>query len=137
MCILPIVREGHGGTQDAVRWSFSTKHEFCNMTDPTEQLIMVLDLSANRKVKARVSERVNAGLCLGDAEDGKQCDCAARTRGLCERHHYKWRNRRLRMGATKAAIYDSKLIRAGRLLSPGGAKEYRSKSVYDRLAKEA
>jgi hypothetical protein len=107
------------------------------MNDPREQLVMILDLSANKKVKERVSERVNAGLCLGELDDGTQCECKARTRGLCERCHYKWRQLRLRMDGTKAALFDSKLIRGGRLLSANGAKEYRRKSVFDRVAKEA
>lgn len=98
---------------------------------------MILEMSANRKTKERVSERVNAGLCLGEKADGSQCDCKARTRGLCEQCHYKWRQLRLRMPETKAAVFDSKLIRAGRLLSAGGAKEYKRKSVFDRVAKEA
>jgi hypothetical protein len=107
------------------------------MLDPREQLIMVLDLRANNKVKSRVSERVNAGLCLGQTDAGEQCECQARTRGLCNKCHYKWRMLRLRMNGSDAAVFDSKLIRAGRLLSVNGAKSYRTKSVFDRTAKEA
>jgi hypothetical protein len=109
----------------------------CKMLDPREQLIMVLDLRANNKVRARVSERVNAGLCLGQNDLGEQCECEARTRGLCNKCHYKWRMLRLRMNGSDAAVFDSKLIRAGRLLSVNGAKSYRTKSVFDRTAKEA
>ena len=75
-------------------------------------------------------------LCLGENADGTQCECVARTRGLCERCHYKWRQLRLRMDGSKAAVFDSKLIRAGRLLSANGAKEYKRNSVFDRVAKE-
>ena len=99
-----------------------------------EQLIMVLDLSASSKVKKLVSERVNAGLCLGETTDGKNCECKARTRGLCEKCHYRWRMARLRMNESDAAVYDSKLIRLGRLLSANGAKQYKNKSVFKRLA---
>jgi hypothetical protein len=106
------------------------------MNGPREQLIMILDLSAKRKTKTRVAERVNAGLCLGEKSDGTQCECVARTRGLCERCHYAWRQLRLRMDPSKAAVFDSKLIRAGRLLSANGAREYKRNSVFDRVAKE-
>lgn len=104
------------------------------MSVSREQLIMVLDLSASSKVKKLVSERVNAGLCLGETTEGKPCECKARTRGLCEKCHYRWRMARLRMNESNAAVYDSKLIRLGRLLSVNGAKQYKNKSVFKRLA---
>lgn len=105
------------------------------MTTAREQLVMVLNLQANNKVKKRVGERVNAGLCLGETVSGKQCDCKGRLiRGLCNTCHYRWRMVRLRMNESDAAIYDSKLIRLGRLLTANGAKEYRNKSVFGRLA---
>ncbi len=107
------------------------------MNEAREQLIMVLDMRASNRVKSRVSDRVIAGKCLGQLEDGSQCECAARTRGLCNKCHYRWRMLRLRMSGSDAAVYDSKLIRTGRLLSAGGAKHYRSKSIYARLANEA
>lgn len=107
------------------------------MLDPKEHLIMVLNLKVSSKVKARVEDRVNAGKCLGQLDDGTQCECEARTRGLCEKCHYKWRMIRLRMEGSKAAVYDSKLIQLGRLLSANGAKAYRNKSVFARIAKDA
>lgn len=120
-------------THEVVQRNASSLHEF--FMDPKEQLIMVLDMRANNKVKAKVAERVNAGLCLGQTDDGKQCECSGRlTRGLCNRCHYRWRMIRMRMSESDAAIYDSKLIRAGRLLSVNGAKQYKNKSVFGRLA---
>jgi hypothetical protein len=107
------------------------------MLDPKEHLIMVLSLKVNSKVKARVAERVNAGKCLGQLDSGEQCECSARTRGLCEKCHYKWRMIRLRMDGSKAAVFDSKLIQLGRLLSANGAKAYRNKSVFAKVAREA
>jgi len=105
------------------------------MSTAREQLVMVLNLQANNKVKKRVGERVNAGLCLGETVSGKQCDCKGRLiRGLCNTCHYRWRMVRMKMNESDAAIYDSKLIRLGRLLSANGAKQYKNKSVFKRLA---
>lgn len=104
------------------------------MSVSREHLVMVLSLSASNKVKKLVGERVNAGLCLGETSEGKPCECKARTRGLCEKCHYRWRMVRLRMNESDAAVYDSKLIRLGRLLSVNGAKHYRNKSVFKRMA---
>lgn len=107
------------------------------MNDSTRQLMMVLDMRASNRVKARVAERVQNGLCLGETDDGNQCECKARTRGLCERCHYRWRMLKLRMSDTDAALFDAKLIRCGRLLSQNGARQYRKKSVFHKLSKEA
>ncbi len=104
------------------------------MSTAREQLIMVLDLRASNKAKSRVSERINSGVCLGENCDGSQCNEPIKARGLCSKCHYKWRAVRMRMSETNAAVYDSKLIRLGRLLSPHGAKEYKNKSAFGRLA---
>lgn len=121
----------------AFQWTFSLIGLLNHMNLARQQLLMVLDMKASNRVKARVEQRIAAGLCLGQHEDGSECSSPARTRGLCNRCHYGWRMRRLRMPATDAAVYDAKLIRAGRLLSPGGIRQYRRKSVFSRLAKDA
>lgn len=112
--------------------------------DSREQLIMVLDCKATNRVKSRVADRIARGVCLGQHDDGTECETATHTptgdrlpatrRGLCSKCAHRWRSLRLQMPASQRAVYDSKLIRAGRLLSERGESEYKKKSVFDRFA---
>lgn len=105
--------------------------------NPTEELILILDLRASRKKNRFVQERVDAGLCLGETPDGKQCQCKAVKRGLCQRCYGEWYSTCLTLGglcSAKAATYTARLIRLGRILGRNGIAYYKRKSIFKRLA---
>jgi hypothetical protein len=104
------------------------------MRDATEELILILDLRASRKKTKFVRERVELGLCLGECEDGKQCERKAAKRGLCERCYATWWGICKSKSDKDAALYTARLIRVGRILSRGDAAHYRRKSIFRRLA---
>ena len=99
-----------------------------------EQLIMVLECRVSNKARARVEQRIADGICVGQREDGSECASKARCRGLCSHCERVWRNTRVRMAEQDAVAYDSRLIRAGRLLKPLETRVYMNKSVYKKLA---
>ncbi len=104
------------------------------MSVSRDALMIILQSKATSRVIARVTERVRAGICIGQHEDKSECTAKARCRGLCPRCEKVWRITRMKMTPEQAAIYDAKLIRCGRLLSPREVKEYTNLSVYRRLA---
>lgn len=102
--------------------------------DSTRELIVVLSLKASSSVRKRVRERVNKNQCLGQMEDGTECDSPVHQRGLCSHCYTAWRNTRLQLSEKDRVVYDSRLIRRGNLLGPNGASEYRTQSVFKRMA---
>jgi hypothetical protein len=103
----------------------------------TEALILILDLRASRKKNRFVQERVDANLCLGETQDGKQCQCKATKRGLCPRCYGLWYSICLSLGGVnsqKAATYTARLIRLGRILGRNSIGFYKRKSIFNRIA---
>ena len=101
-------------------------------------LVVALNLKATNRVVSRVSERVRENICIGLTPSGSECTCKAVKRGLCGKCYGRWWITRLGLGDdTKRAVYDSSLIRSGRLLSRNGAKTYKDRSVFTLAAKSA
>jgi hypothetical protein len=98
------------------------------MNESTEQLIMVLDTTANRKVKTKVEQLIFSGCCLACKET------ASTRRGLCSRCYSQWQRARSGMTRTKAATYDCGLIRRGLLLAAQGCRKLRNVNVFRRAS---
>lgn len=107
------------------------------MDESRKQLILVLNMRKSTKVKNEVQSRIEAGQCLGQDDNGCECSRKPHRRGLCSRCYYQFRSLRLSMAANDAAIFESDLIRLGRLLSDSESRRGHSKSVFARLAKGA
>jgi len=102
--------------------------------DPTEELIMVLDCRAAARVITRVRERVETGLCLGTDSKGCECSKPATKLGLCTSCYYAYRTERAKKTTREAAIYEARLIRAGRVLGRNQARVYKSRSIFRKMA---
>lgn len=100
----------------------------------TEELILILDMRASRRVEIRIIDRVEKRICIGEDENGCECDKPATRLGLCQACYHRFRNVLLKKTKKDQALYRSRLIRAGRLLDAGQARVYRAKSCYRRLA---
>lgn len=107
------------------------------MNDSAKQLILVLNMTKSTKVKNEVQTRIDAGQCLGQDSAGCECKRKPHRRGLCSRCYYRFRTLKLAMKASDAAVYESDLIRLGRLLSDSESRRGNNKSVFARLAKGA
>jgi hypothetical protein len=100
----------------------------------TEELILILDMRASRKAEGRVIDRVEKRICLGEQNNGCECDKPATRLGLCTACYTRYRNELLKKNHKDQALYRSRLIRAGRLLDNGQGRLYRIKSCFRRLA---
>lgn len=104
------------------------------MSEATEQLILILDTRAAKKVQARVAARIAANQCLGQTDEGLECVGVPHRLGICQKCYRKYRDELIRKSPKDAAVYTSRLIRLGRLLDRWGKKFYQRKSIYRRLA---
>ncbi len=105
--------------------------------DAKQQLVLVLNMTKSTKVKNEVQTRIDAGQCLGQDSAGCECDRKPHRRGLCSRCYYRFRSLKLSMRDSEAAVFESDLIRLGRLLSDSESRRGKNKSVFARLARGA
>jgi len=114
------------GARSVFERSFTLDAEAKSMSESRGALIVVLACRTGKKAAAKVAERVGSGKCL-------QCERVPNKRGLCSSCYSRWFRARLGLSLEGRAKFDAELIRLGHLLPPQGAREYREKSIWQRV----
>jgi hypothetical protein len=99
------------------------------MNAATEQLIMVLDLRTPAKVTKKVNECVKNGQCLACSEKRNGL-----RRGLCTKCYTQWKTERTKMSDRQALLFDSRLIRIGKLLAVQTVRKIKSLNIFRKMA---
>jgi hypothetical protein len=93
--------------------------------------IVVMDAKPTPKAKKWILRCVALNVCV--------CGCGKPQlkRGLAQNCYYAWYAQREALGtAEKQAAYDARLIRGGKLLAPGSARQLRRSDVFAKAAAE-
>jgi len=99
------------------------------MNEATEQLIMVLDLRTATKIKKRVNDCVSKDICLACSEKKEKL-----RRGLCTKCYTQWKTERAKMSDRAAVLFDSRLIRCGKLLATQSVRRIKSLNIFRKMA---
>jgi len=87
-------------------------------------------IKRNAATQERVTDSVRSGRCLG-------CDKRAQVRGLCAACDARWRRKaRSLRSAKQRREYIRRLIAEGHLLASNEIRAIRSRSPFDRLARD-
>ena len=97
------------------------------MTSGKEALIVVLACRPGKKAQARIEHRIAEGKCL-------ECDLGApKKRGLCSSCYERYYSAAAGLSAVARGKFDAELIRLGYLLPAYGIREYRKKTIWQRV----
>lgn len=102
----------------------------------TDELILCLSMSRNKKTIENVEARIALGHCLGRCRDGSECSSKIHRRGLCTKCYYQFRVVKRGMRPKAAAVFEASCIREGRLLKIQESRVLQCRSVFQQIARK-